>query len=204
MQKSAIYQKLPPQILFILHQNTCFGPYFNMKYWFFREPTKNFSRRLILWISTQDGQNRHVDPMMVQKGPNGPETLLTCIIHNYRSYWPALGPFRYPRGAKRAISAQSLKLFGPNFGSQKNLRNIGIWGVQRVATECPVHILLLRTIWNHPAGEKSQKPIFSLKKSLLGGLTGPRTLWRDKIWSVLSLIGPIGSDTSISYAGATH
>ena len=127
MQKSAISQKLPPQILFILHQNTCFGPYFNMKYWFFREPTKNFSRRLILWISTQDGQNRHVDPMMVQKGPNGPETLLTCIIHNYRSYWPALGPFRYPRGAKRAISAQSLKLLGPNFGSQKNLRNIGMW-----------------------------------------------------------------------------
>ena len=119
MQKSAISQKLPPQILFILHQNTCFGPYFNMKYWFFREPTKNFSRRLILWISTQDGQNRHVDPMMVQKGPNGPETLLTCIIHNYRSYWPALGPFRYPRGAKRAISAQSLKLLGPNFSCQK-------------------------------------------------------------------------------------
>ena len=87
---------------------------------------------------------------MVQKGPNGPETLLTCIIHNYRSYWPALGPFRYPRGAKRAISAQSLKLFGPNFGSQKNLRNIGMWGVQRVATECPVHILLLRTILSHP------------------------------------------------------
>ena len=86
---------------------------------FFGNPPKFFSRRLILWISTQDGQNRHVDPMMVQKGPNGPETLLTCIIHNYRSYWPALGPFRYPRGAKRAISAQSLKLLGPNFGSQK-------------------------------------------------------------------------------------
>ena len=68
---------------------------------------------------------------MVQKGPNGPETLLTCIIHNYRSYWPALGPFRYPRGAKRAISAQSLKLLGPNFGSQKKsseYRHVAVLG----------------------------------------------------------------------------
>ena len=37
---------------------------------------------------------------MLWKGPSGPETLLTCITHNYKSYWHPLGPFRYPRGAQ--------------------------------------------------------------------------------------------------------
>ena len=39
--------------------------------------------------------------MMLWKGPNGPETLLTCIKHNYKSYWYALGPVRYPWGAQK-------------------------------------------------------------------------------------------------------
>ena len=124
MQKSAISQKLPPQILFILHQNTCFGPYFNIKYWFFRELTK---KRLILWISTQDGQNRHEDSMMVQKGPNGPETLLTCIIHNYRSYWPALGLLGIHGGPKGPFQPNPLSCLAPILVPKKNLPNIGMW-----------------------------------------------------------------------------
>ena len=29
---------------------------------------------------------------MFWKSPNGPETLLTCIMHNYKPNWPTLGP----------------------------------------------------------------------------------------------------------------
>ena len=36
---------------------------------------------------------------MLWKGPNGPEAILTCIIHNYKSYWTTLEPLRYSRGA---------------------------------------------------------------------------------------------------------
>ena len=47
-----------------------------------------------------------------------------------------------------------------------------MWGVQRVATEYPAQISLLRTIWSHPAGENSQKTafraIFTKNKVLLG------------------------------------
>ena len=38
---------------------------------------------------------------MFWKGPKGPEILLACIIHNYKPYWHTVGPFGYPRGAKK-------------------------------------------------------------------------------------------------------
>ena len=36
--------------------------------------------------------------MILWKGPNCPETLLTCIINNHRSYWPILGHLVPTRG----------------------------------------------------------------------------------------------------------
>ncbi len=39
--------------------------------------------------------------MMLCEGPNGTETLLTCITHNSKSYWHTLGPFSYPWGAQK-------------------------------------------------------------------------------------------------------
>ena len=39
--------------------------------------------------------------MMLWSGPNDLETLLTCMIHNYKSYWRTLGPFSYPQGAQK-------------------------------------------------------------------------------------------------------
>jgi hypothetical protein len=39
--------------------------------------------------------------MMLWKGPNGPETCLTCILHNSKAYWPTLGPFRHPQGVPK-------------------------------------------------------------------------------------------------------
>ena len=40
------------------------------------------------------------------KGPSGPETLLTCIIHHYMSHWVSLGSFRH-HWATRGKKVQS-------------------------------------------------------------------------------------------------
>ena len=47
------------------------------------------------------GRNWQARQKMLQKGSNGPKTLLTCIIHDNKSYWPTLGPFWYPRRAQK-------------------------------------------------------------------------------------------------------
>ena len=55
-----------------------------------------------IWPKTGDTWPKlTTDPMMLWKGPNGPETLLICKIHNHIAYWPTLGPFRYPRGGPK-------------------------------------------------------------------------------------------------------
>ena len=51
---------------------------------------------------------------MLWKGPNGPETLLICKIHNHIAYWPTLGPFRYPRGTQKGKFGLKLSLAGRN------------------------------------------------------------------------------------------
>ena len=98
--------------------------------------------------------------MLLWKGPNGPKTLLTCKIHNYKSCWSTLRPPRYSRGLQKVPFSPIPQISWPKFGAKKNRRNIGMWGVQSVATEYPAQIILLRTIWSHPAGENSQKHHF--------------------------------------------
>ena len=113
--------------------------------------------------------------MMVQKGPNGPETLLTCIIHNYRSYWPALGPFRYPRGAKRAISAQSLKLLGPNFGSQKKSSEYRHVGCPESCNGMPCSYI---AVADHIEPSNASEAVSGLVLAPGGPLEGPKVLGR--------------------------
>ena len=61
------------------------------------------------------------------KGPNDPKTLPRGMIHNYKSCWPTLGPYRYLRGApkdpfglkqaltvRKALGARLGARFGPN------------------------------------------------------------------------------------------
>ena len=40
------------------------------------------------------------------------------------------------------------------------VQDIGMWGVQTVATECPDHFMQLKLILNHPVGENVQKHHF--------------------------------------------
>ena len=54
-----------------------------------------------------------------------------------------LGPFWAPGGPKRAIWAQSLNFYGQFFLEILFVPNIGLWGVQTVATECLAHPALL-------------------------------------------------------------
>ena len=41
------------------------------------------------------------DQMSPWKAPNDPKTLLMGILHDYKSCWPPMGPFRYPQGAQK-------------------------------------------------------------------------------------------------------
>ena len=141
---------------------------------------------------------------MVQKGPNGPETLLTCIIHNYRSYWPALGPFRCPRGAKRAISAQSLKLLGPNFGSQKKSSEYRHVGCPESCNGMPCSYI---AVADHIEPSNASEAVSELVLAPGGPLEGPEGPWtspRGQIWAQMPAVSPPGWTASISSALATQ
>ena len=61
------------------------------------------TNKIIFWdlAHPPTGRNWQARQGMSWKGPKDPKTLLTCIIHNYKSYWPTLGPFECPREAQK-------------------------------------------------------------------------------------------------------
>ena len=78
-------------------------------------------------------------------------------------------------GPKGPFRPNPLSCLAPILVPKKNLRNIGMWGVQRVATECPVHILLSRTILSHPMPLRPFRGSFWPQGALL---RAPRVLGR--------------------------
>ncbi len=60
------------------------------------------------------GSNKHKGPLMLWKGPNGPETLFPCMTHNYKSYWDAMGLLSIQGGPKRANFGLKQRLNGRN------------------------------------------------------------------------------------------
>ena len=67
--------------------------------------TGGFWRKTLKWnlcgpAHHPTGRNWPAGQKTPWKGPSGPETLLTCIIHHYMSYWATLGSFRHPWGLK--------------------------------------------------------------------------------------------------------
>ena len=62
---------------------------------------------------------------MAWKVSKDPKTLLTCIIHNNKSYWPTMGPFRYLRGAQKGPLGLKQTLTGRKLlSAQWHPRNI--------------------------------------------------------------------------------
>ena len=47
------------------------------------------------------GLKRAMDQILVWKAPIDPKTLTMGILHDYKSCWPPMGPFRYPQGAQQ-------------------------------------------------------------------------------------------------------
>ena len=47
------------------------------------------------------GKKGAMDQILVWKAPNDPKTLPMDILHYYKSFWPPMGPFRYPPGAQK-------------------------------------------------------------------------------------------------------
>ena len=95
-------------------------------------------------------------------------------------YWASISAARAPKGRfcpdflSFVVQFWAKIVFSPN---------IGVWGVQIIATERPAHTSLLQPIWNHPAqgnGQKqAKKGSFGPKVPLLvalevlGGRRGP-------------------------------
>ena len=47
------------------------------------------------------GMKGATDQILPWKASNDLKSLPTCITHNYMSFWPTLGPYKYPQGPKR-------------------------------------------------------------------------------------------------------
>ena len=77
-----------------------------------------------------------------------------------------LGPHFIRKGLKRAILPWFFSFLAPFLAQFDFGQNIGMWGVQSVAMECPAHTALFQLIGNHPAGENGKKHRFWLQ--LLG------------------------------------
>ena len=69
-------------------------------------------------------------------------------------YWASISAARAPKGRfcpdflSFVVQFWAKIVFSPN---------IGVWGVQIIATERPAHTSLLQPIWNHPAQGNGQK-----------------------------------------------
>merc|ERR550517_2064637 len=81
--------------------------------------------------------------------------------------WASISAARAPKGR----FCPDFLVFWANFFFSLN---IGVWGVQIIATERPAHTSLLQPIWSHPArgnGQKqAEKGLFGPKVPLLEAL----------------------------------
>ena len=122
MQKSAYSRKQSSQILLILHQNACWGPYFNVKYWFFREPIKNFSRLPIFRFWPRNGPHWMKLARASPDRPTGIQNTSThCAwvghIHIMR-FGPLTDLYGTPGAPKRARFGPKRPFLGPRRSSE--------------------------------------------------------------------------------------
>ena len=92
--------------------------------------------------------NVHLSLNIDLKEKNGMLYVLTGI------YWASISAARAPKGRfcpdflSFVVQFWAKIVFSPN---------IGVWGVQIIATERPAHTSLLQPIWSHPAQGNGQK-----------------------------------------------
>merc|ERR1712081_62902 len=68
------------------------------------------------------------------------------------TYWACPSAARAPNGL---FGPNSFTFVAPFWVKVYFQPNIGMWGVQSVAMECPAHTALFQSIWNHPAEENA-------------------------------------------------
>ena len=91
-----------------------------------------------------------------QAGPTGWVTPISCALAPYQTSSALLGPPKGPNfGQKGPFGSPRIPRRAPFGVPFLFCWNIGKWGVQSVATECPAHTALIQPMWNHPAGENS-------------------------------------------------
>ena len=105
------------------------------------------------------GFSRHsIQPKWGPNKPNAPPSI-SCLLSGMLYvltgiYWASISAARAPKGRfcpdflSFVVQFWAKIVFSPN---------IGVWGVQIIATERPAHTSLLQPIWNHPAQGNGQK-----------------------------------------------
>ena len=78
------------------------------------------------------------------------------------TYWASPSAARAPNGLFGPNSFSFVAPFWVKFYFQPN---IGMWGVQSVAMECPANTALFQSIWNHPAEENGQNVNFGCRRT---------------------------------------
>ena len=102
-------------------------------------------------------QTFHTTQMESQQAKCPPS--INCLLYGMLYvltgiYWASISAARAPKGRfcpdflSFVVQFWAKIVFSPN---------IGVWGVQIIATERPAHTSLLQPIWNHPAQGNGQK-----------------------------------------------
>ena len=97
-------------------------------------PNVNFLRK----NSPPIGRNWASCQFQFGTGWNGPKTLLTCIIHDNKSYWLTLGPFWYPRRAQKGPFGPGPPSTGINWASCQFQSGTG-WNGSKTLLTCMIH-----------------------------------------------------------------
>ena len=104
MQKSGLFSKTPSSILLKSHKKYPFGSITMSENDGQTLSLKNFQGgKIEIFGPSQSptGIKGATDQMLPWKALNDPKTLHMGILHDYKSCWPPMGPFRYPRGAQK-------------------------------------------------------------------------------------------------------
>ena len=96
-------------------------------------------------------------PMAPHGCPKQHKTICLVGLHLYNTFWHTSKPFGHSLGAQWAMALWAIFCFtGPFLVKCCFDRNIGMWGVQIIATKCPDHFIQLQRILNHPIEENVQ------------------------------------------------
>ena len=135
MQKNQIFSKTYPSNLLKSHKKYPFGSIIMSENNGSAHPPKNFQHGNIeIFGPSQSptGIKGAIDQILPLKAPNDPKTRPMGISHDYKSVWPPMEPFRYPRGAQKGPFGLKQTLTGSTASERPKWARFGPNGCQLV------------------------------------------------------------------------